>query len=376
MDARRNLPGLNRRGFLAAAAAGLGAAGLVASGAATASASAGTGTQAGLTEAVLAAFQTHRLVAISDSHQLQETHDLLTTLISDPRLPGVVNDIVVEFGNALYQDTIDTFVVDSQPVAGTALRPVWRNTTQSPEETWDAPAYEQIYRRVRAVNWTLPPARRIRVLGGDPPIDWPEITNSEQVLPFAVQRNAYPASVTEQQVLAKGRRALLFYGGGHLFHSDASSIPALIEQHTGERTYVILDLVPFTTDPGGLYAKLARYPRGTVIPAAGTWLGEFNAGDVLPSPQLKGQPPHNAFCGIPLGTVIDAGLYLGQATDLTASWPNPAIFLDPAYWNELQRRNAIQGNIADLSTYRQEQPPAYPLLPAPPACLAPRDEDR
>jgi hypothetical protein len=85
----------------------------------------------------------------------------------------------------------------------------------------------------------------------------------------------------------------------------------------------------------------------------------------------KGQPPHNAYCGIPLGKVLDAGLYVGQAADLTASWPNPAIYLDPVYWAELQRRNAIVATLGvsvDLDTFRQQQPPAYPLLPAPPAC--------
>ena len=133
MNARRNVPGLNRRGFLAASAAGLGAAGLAASGAAVASASSGSRSQAaaGLTEAVLAAFRSHRLVGLAEEHQLQEHHDMLQTLLADPRLPGVVNDIVVEFGNALYQDTIDAFVLNGQPVADAGLRPVWRNTTQS-----------------------------------------------------------------------------------------------------------------------------------------------------------------------------------------------------------------------------------------------------
>jgi hypothetical protein len=63
-NARRNVPGPNRRGFLAASAAGLGAADLAASGVAVASASSGSGSQAatGLTEAVLVAFRSHRLI--------------------------------------------------------------------------------------------------------------------------------------------------------------------------------------------------------------------------------------------------------------------------------------------------------------------------
>ena len=79
-----------------------------------------------LSAAILAAFRTHRLVGLGEEHQLQEHHDALQTLLTDPRLPGLVNDIVVEFGNALYQDTIDAFVLNGQPVADADLHPVWR----------------------------------------------------------------------------------------------------------------------------------------------------------------------------------------------------------------------------------------------------------
>jgi hypothetical protein len=380
VDARSNVPGLNRRGFLtasAAAAAGLGAAGCTASRAAAASAAPGSPGQSGgslsrsggsLTEAVVAAFRTHRLVGLAESHQLQEHHDLLQTLISDPRLPGVVDDIVVEFGNALYQDTIDKFVLDGQPVADADLRLVWRNTTESPLQTWDAPVYEQFFRRVRAVNWTLPPGKRIRVLLGDPPIDWSTVTSRSQI-PFG-QRDPHAASVVEQQVLAKGRRALLCYGGEHLQHTNGASggraaLVPLIEQQSGVRTYVIEDLIPLQGDPGGLGARLARYPRGTVIPATGAWLGQFNAGYAISGlKNASNGQVSSQFCGTPLGKVADAGLYLGQPADLTVSWPNPAIFLNPAYWAELQRRNALAGNFVDLNSYRQEHPPAYPSQPA------------
>jgi hypothetical protein len=375
----RTVPGLNRRGFLtasAAAAVGLSAAGCTASGAGVASTAAantapGSLSRSGssLTQAVLAAFGTSRLVGLAEAHQLQEHHDLLQTLISHPRLPGVVDDVVVEFGNALYQDTIDAFVLDGQPVADADLRLVWRNTTESPLMTWDAPVYEQFFRRLRAVNWTLPPSKRIRVLLGDPPVDWSKVTSHSQI-PLG-QRDTHAASVVEQQVLARGRRALLCYGGEHLQHTngvsgrgDGTLVP-LIEQKTGVRTYVIADLIPLQGDPGGLGAKLASYPRGTAIPAGGTWLGQFNAGYAEPGlKNVSNGQVVSQFCGTPLGEILDAGLYLGQPAYLTTSWPNPAIFLDPAYWAELQRRNAIVGNNVDLNTYRQQRPPAYPSIPA------------
>jgi hypothetical protein len=316
----------------------------------------------GLSDWVLAAFGRHRLVALGEAHDSQEEHDLLHTLISDPRLPGVVNDIVVEFGNALYQDTIDKFVLGGEPVNDADLRLVWRNTTQSPHATWDDPVYEQFFRRVRAVNWTLPADKRIRVLLGDPPFDWSTVTSASQI---PRRRDSHAASLVEQQVLAKGRRALVCYGAYHLFRARRRvglppNLTSMVEQQTGARACVILPLLPMSTDPGGVFTRLADYPRGSVVPAADTWLGRVEAQYILNGVTLNGTFC-NPYTGIPLVEIVDAGLYLGQAAEMTSSWPNPAIYLDPRYWAELQRRNTIQGNGAELGTYRQQQPPAYPL---------------
>jgi hypothetical protein len=302
---------------------------------------------------VLAAFKTHHLVGIGEAHQLQNHHDALTLLLTDPRLPGVVDDIVVEFGNALYQDTIDRFV-SGQLVDNADLRPVWRNTTQSPRETWDAPVYEQFFRTVRAVNAPLSPRRQMRVLLGDPPLDWSTVTTFHQLRALAAtQRDTHPASVIAKQVLARGRRALICYGLDHLTHGG--SLAGILER-AGERPYVIADFVPAAGDPGGLARRFSRYARDTVIPTAGTWLGSVDAGLFS-----------NGQCGLRLESLFDAALYLGQPENLTASWPNPAIFLDPVYWKELQHRNALQGNRMSLDSYRQERPVLYPLVRLPPS---------
>jgi hypothetical protein len=328
-----------------------------------------------LASTVLDAFTRYRLVGIGESHGLQDHHDALQMLLTDPRLPEVVDDIVVEFGSARYQDVVDRFIA-GQPVAGADLRMVWRNTTQSPRQTWDAPVYEQFFRTVRAVNWARPPGRRIRVLLGDPPIDWPAVTDGSGIGAFLSQRDAHAASVVERQVLATGRRALLCYGAAHLVHPDPGlrappSLASIIEQRTGQRTYAITDLVPPAADAGGLAGQLSRYSRGAVIPSAGTWLGSADAGlffHVVVFGPNRAQV--NPFRGVPLGSLLDAGLYLGQPENLTASRPNPAIYLDPSYWEELQRRNALLGNRVNLDSYRRDQPAQYRL-----AELAPSPED-
>ena len=371
-------PRLSRRAFMNT---GLGAVSLAGVTAACGSRSgrddspeAGNAAAAGsdLTDTVLAAFRTHRLVGIGEVHHLQEHHDLLDRLLTDPRLPEVVDDIVVEFGNAHYQDTMDRFIA-GQVVDNADLRPAWRNTTQSPAETWDQPVYEEFFRAVRAANWALPAGKRMRVLLGDPPLDWSKITTASQLEAVLAQRDSYPAALIEKQVLAKGRRALLCYGMAHLFHPVSQlhlppNLVSLIEQRTGEQTYTIADLVPLAGDPGGLATKLSAYPRSTVIPTAGTWLGSFDAG-LAAQLFLSGRHGElvNPYCGVPLRSVINDGLYEGQPADLTASCWNPAIFLDPEYWQELHRRNALQGNPVSLDSYRQDQPARFPLKKVPPS---------
>ena len=46
------------------------------------------------------ALQRHSLIAIGEHHGSTETRDFLAALLRHPSVPGTVNDIVVEFGNA------------------------------------------------------------------------------------------------------------------------------------------------------------------------------------------------------------------------------------------------------------------------------------
>src|SRR5262249_34767769 len=83
------------------------------------------------------------------------------------------------------------------------------------------------------------------------------------------------------------------------------------------------------------------------------------------------------FCGAPLGSLADAVLYLGQEKDQTQSLWNPAIYLDPEYWAELRRRNAIMGNHVDLAKqYRQEQSVRQPVPARPRGPPTPRPRAR
>ena len=165
-------------------------------------------------DGVLAAFETHTIVALPDAHGSDQAHAFLLSLIRDPRFVRTVDDIVVEFGNARYQDVADRFI-RGEEVRHESLRLIWRNHTQ-PSISADYTHYEDFFRAVRAVNAASAGARKLRVLLGDPPIDWDAIQNKAGHLRWVEMRDAYPAAVLQIAVIAKQRRALLVYGTGHL----------------------------------------------------------------------------------------------------------------------------------------------------------------
>jgi hypothetical protein len=163
---------------------------------------------------IVDAFRTHRLVGLSEGpHGNIEGHRFRLSLIRDPRFSAIVNDIVVEFGSARYQELMDRFV-RGDTVDDEALRRVWEDTTIV-TPGWERPIYKEFFHAVRAVNATLPPDRQLRVLLGDPPIKWETIHTRDELRAATRARGNYEEDVIRREVLGKNRRALLIFGDGH-----------------------------------------------------------------------------------------------------------------------------------------------------------------
>ena len=77
--------------------------------------------------AIIEELRTHNLVAIA-IEGYEEEHHVLTALLSAPGFPLLVDDIVVEFGDARYQTTLDTFVSGGAVTYG-ELKKIWQQTT-------------------------------------------------------------------------------------------------------------------------------------------------------------------------------------------------------------------------------------------------------
>jgi len=306
-------------------------------------------------EGIIKAFDKFPIVALGEAHRLQEEADFIAQLIRRSDFSAKVNTIVVEFGNALYQDVIDRYVA-GQEVSRTELRQVWRNTTQF--FVWDAAIYEQFFVNVRAVNQSLPAARRLRVLLGDPPIDWTKVQTREDWLHF--MRRDYGPKVVEQEILTKNRKALIIYGSGHIMRKFKMAEIALLEQKYPQSMFIVHPYYGFYERNDELEPRFAKWPKPSLAPVKGTWLGALDGSLVMRViARSPGRDPYNPYAGTKLEELVDAYLYLGPSDSLTTSVPLPETYQDEAYVKELKRRFNVIGWELNPETFTRTLPRKY-----------------
>jgi hypothetical protein len=282
------------------------------------------------TKGILAAFDKYEVVGIDSAHGNKDLDDLILRLLRDPGLPTKVNDIVVECGNSLYQPVIDRYIAGGD-VKVSEVQQVWRNTTQPMCSV--SGFYEILFPLVRRINQRLPPSKKIRVLAGDPPLDWNTVKDQSEVM---LDRDANIASVMEKEVLSKHRKALMLFGSFHLFHSNNSAprgLESAVQKYEKDFPGVtmviaigmVFDLSTPPPDSNELQARMAPWPVPSLVrDAKSTWLGDVDK---------------NYF-----SKMADAYLYLGPV-DLILAEPRPAeIFLNKDYMVELRRRAAMIGD--------------------------------
>ncbi len=280
-----------------------------------------------------------------EAHGMKDVDDFILSLISNPAFPEKVNDIVVECGNSLYQPALDRYIA-GEDVPFTEVRKVWRNTTQP--MCGMSGFFEQFFPLVRAINQKLPPEKRLRVLAGDPPIDWDQVKTRQDAKEHS-DRTASIVSVMEKEVLSKHRKALMLFGTFHLFHGEAMSSVSIYEKDYPHLTFVVSELGFFDTDSPTLASSpFANWPIPSIALAKGTRLGVLDLSHFFPPPIFVDENcnVHNEFpesLRKPMEDLVDAFLYLGPPS-LRLKEPLPAdIALDIEYRMEMQRRDALTG---------------------------------
>ncbi|MGB6482536.1 MAG: hypothetical protein WBE86_03510 [Candidatus Acidiferrales bacterium] len=294
--------------------------------------------------AILAAFAKYEVVAMPDAHGDKDLDDLILSLIRNPVFSEKVNDIAVECGNSLYQPILDRYIA-GEDVPFAEVQKVWRNTTQP--MCGISGFFEQFFPLVRAINQKLPPGKRLRVLAGDPPIDWDQVKTIQDYLKFK-DRDISIASVMEKEVLSKHRKALMLFGVVHLMHGVEVPAPGnavtIYEKDYPNVTFVINNLADDFNLPASSTRRFANWPFPSLARAKGTWLGAIDLGHVFPVPfslNQQCQPVYNFPQKKPMADLVDAFLYLGP-NNLRLAEPIPAdVALDTDYMTKWLWRSAL-----------------------------------
>jgi hypothetical protein len=270
--------------------------------------------------AILEAFKTHDIVALGEPHGNEQAAAFRVALVQDPRFADVVDDIVVEAVNSRYQDTVDRFV-SGQNVTDATLRQAWQNTTIA-NFLWERPIYEHFVRAVRDVNLSRAKQKRLRLLLGDPPIDWNAVRTADDLVTWLLERDASAVNVIREQVLAKRHRALVIYGEGHFWRHHAGN--NLVTRLERDGTSVFTLSTPIQTDLANVQPDVTTWPKPSVARLRGTVIGAKEFVYFFPNPRITTDSPRYE-------DQIDAVLYLGSPTTMTTSMLPAALCADERY---------------------------------------------
>jgi hypothetical protein len=304
------------------------------------------------TNAIVRAFKTHNIVMLGEFHGNKQLYEWLRQLVATPAFADRVDDIVMEFGNSLYQKSVDEYG-SGKEVPIEKVERAWRNTVG--EIGPPSPVTEWLYRAVREANMKRRGKHQMRILCGDPYIDWEKAETMKDVNPYMAHRDDWYAQVVKDEVIARHHRALLIMGAMHfLRNNQIGAMSATIEpelQQAGAKPYLI---VAGTNTIGGYDDVDHRFDawKAPAIAAATGWLGELpvnpltNGGVDSLIINMKDESGKEikkpSFTELKLKDAADALLYLGPRDSLTVVEMTRAEMEGTPYDKELRRRMQIE----------------------------------
>ena len=321
--------------------------------------------------AIISAFGSHSVVALSEgTHGNEQGLAFQLSLIRDPRFALRVNDIVLEGPNARYQDLMDRYL-RGEDVPVESLRRIWDDTTQQQANgpMWGGTVPET-YRAVRQLNAALPPERKLRILLGDPPIDWDQVRQKGEPAKWIALRDTFPAALIEREVLAKHRRALVVFGNMHFQRKQmlanyetagegplATVVSAL--ELSGSRTRVFSIWTATDADLSDLQPDVSTWRIPSLAVLRGTVLGAADFSRYFPpdySPMASTRfairdeklvpIPRDEWRSLKMEDQFDAVLYLGPRSAITVAPRrelSPELCADPEFLPKRLARLALTG---------------------------------
>jgi hypothetical protein len=301
-------------------------------------------------------FRTYDVVMFGEAHDSEQEYRWLCQLVKTPGFSDQVDDIVVEFGNPLYQKTVDRYVA-GEDVPFREVQEAWRNMVG--EVLPVSPEYGWLYIAVREANMEHPGKRGIRLVMGGPPADWGKIKSSADLAPYESEREQWYTRVVKTEVLAKHHHALLIMGAGHFLrgHEEALQYELAAEQHrdlprleriklhpgyvereiraTGANPYLVVFGTNAVDNQGDVDRRFDSLPAPVLVPLSGNWVGSLPAQPVISGGHAPAIP-------LTLADQADALLYVAPCSALRTLYLSPADLDGTAYGHEMTRRDIIE----------------------------------
>lgn len=289
---------------------------------------------AAVADSIAAQFDTHQFVFMGSTHGWRKQHDFQLCLLSRPAFQRRVTDVMVEWGSPVYQELVDQYLLNQAAISIDSLTPVWLNT-DAPDLWGRLTLMPSFYERVRAINARLEPARRIRVIGGNEPVDWSKVETQEDVARYAYKSNWAAHVIKEHYARDTSKRLFVIYGEGHV--NRRGTLTADARQTVSLDQWFMVGLIRERGEDGDMIARLGD-------PAQ-----PFYAG----AAKLLAAPPYPRDLGIareaPLESVMNAVVYLGPEPDRSMTH---AVELTPTQLAEVARQNRIKGDLRQLMQLR------------------------
>ncbi len=300
------------------------------------------------------ALQANPIVCLTEGgHATAEPHEFLRGLLGNDSILKAVDVIIVEFASATHQAVLDAYI-RGEDVPFASLSRVWRDTGQSPHEPWNSPLYEQLLAVIREGNSSLAAEDKVRVIAGDPAIDWANIKSREDYGAARIHRDPYVAELAMEQAFELDQRVLILFGGLHL--PRAAMGPG---DSRNSLTYRILSRHPdmvaaisfLSPEDLGVVDRMDEFESGMIYATAGHWVGEIGAETMFPGTISLVTDPDTGtqswrevelFSQYVVRDLFDALIYIGP----TSGWEYVPPSFDPErdkeYLQELNRRSLLR----------------------------------
>jgi hypothetical protein len=296
--------------------------------------------------AVIEAFETHDIVMLGEIHWNKQEYAWLKSLVASDDFADRVDDVVMEFGNSLYQKSVDRYIA-GETVAIEKVQRAWRNTLGLGDPP---PIYGDLYRTIRETNIRRHGKHQLRVLCGDPYIDWNKVKTQDDIGPFLGHRDQWYAQVVKDEVLAKHHRAFLIAGSAHFLREQGNGYIEPELRRAGAKTFVILAGTNAVNGYDNLDRRFDHWSAPSIALLSGSWVGEL-----LAIPVISGGT-EGAGSTLKLKDAADALLYLGPRDSLIAVETVREEVDGTPYGKELLRRMTILKLVLPYIPERRESP--------------------